>query len=442
MSTTALDTVVVAGGSMAGLLAAAAVRPYAQRVVVLERDHVPDEPHARPGTPQAPHTHGVLSSGRAAMEQLLPGLTDQLVDAGAVSGADIGSAGRWWVGGGLIAQCETGDRGLAVSRPLLEHTIRARVAELPEIELREAADVAHLAAEGGRVTGVMVRDRDGDGSEDAIPADLVIDATGRSGRAARWLPDIGASAPVEERIEVGIRYVTVHVKARDDDLDGLAFVVSAATPDVPKGGVAIRQEDGTWTLTLFGYGDVPPPLDTDGLRQLADLVVAPELAELLRDRDPLHEPLVYRFPDCRRRHFERLGDLPYGYAPVGDAICSVDPTFGQGMSLTAQEAVALGRAVAVGEDEVRTTYPKAAAAIVDTAWAVVQGTDLQIPGVRGTHPRGHGVVSRYVGRLQRVARRDPAVARAFLRVTNLVDPPPSLMAPPVAVRVLRPGAAG
>ncbi|MBL7500635.1 monooxygenase [Frankia sp. CNm7] len=436
-----LDTVVVVGGSVAGLLAAAAASPSADRVVVLDRDQMPSGPEPRPGTPQARHSHGLLAGGRLAVETLLPGFTAQMIEAGALSGADTGRSGRWWVGGDLIAGCDLGAEGLAASRPLIEHMMRERIRDLPNVELLGEVDVTGLCADGGRVTGVHTRARNGDDAPRLFAADLVVDASGRSGRAARWLPAVGASAPAEERINVGVRYVTTHVKILDADLVGWGLVVSGATPTVPRGGIAIMQEDLTWSLTLFGYGDEPIPVDPDGMRRFAAGLVGPELATLLADREPLGVPLTYRFPDARRRRFELLADLPLGYAPVGDAICSLDPTFGQGMSVAALEAAALAEELAGGLAAVRDAYPRRAARIVDGAWTLVQGTVSRLPGAEGDVRRGDTPVGRYVRRLQRVAARDPEVARAFLRVTNLLAPPASLLAPAVARRVLRPGAA-
>jgi 2-polyprenyl-6-methoxyphenol hydroxylase-like FAD-dependent oxidoreductase len=436
MSTTSapLGTVVVAGGSIAGLLSAAALAETADRVVVLERDPVSDTCVGRPGTPQAIHTHGLLPSGRDAMEGLLPGFTGDLVAAGGLSEGDAGQTGRWWIGGGLVAECEIGGAGVAVSRVLLEHTLRTRLAALPRVELRSGVEVAGLTGTASRVTGVVVRQRGGDGTEVEMTADLVVDATGRSGRASRWLPAIGAAAPAEERVLVGVRYVTTHVTAQPSDLGGQAFVISAATPTVPRGAVAIRQEDATWTVTLFAYGE-ESPLDADGLRQAAARIVSPDVAELLRDREPLHDPDEYRFPDCRRRRFDRL-DLPLGYAAVGDAVCSLDPTFGQGMSLAALEARALRRAATSGPVAVRDRYPREVSRIVDTAWTLVRDADLALPGVSAAERPSPALIGWYVRRLQRVARHDRVVAAALLRVTSLFARPESLMTVPVAWRVL------
>jgi hypothetical protein len=43
----------------------------------------------------------------------------------------------------------------------------------------------------------------------------------------------------------------------------------------------------------------------------------------------------------------------------------------------------------------------------------------------------------YIAKLHRAAHRDPAAALAFHTVANLVAPPPSILAPAVAWRVLR-----
>ncbi|MGD9527284.1 NAD(P)/FAD-dependent oxidoreductase [Pseudonocardia sp.] len=434
-------TTVVIGASIAGMLAAAAASRRSDRVLVLEHDDLPDRPQGRPGTPQAPHTHGLLASGRAAMEEILPGLTEDLVGAGALAGGDAGRAGRWWIGGGLIADCDLGLGGAVVSRPTLEHAVRVRVQKLcPAVEIHSEADVVGLLGDAGRVTGVAARARGAGATTRRIEADVVIDASGRAGRAMRWLPAVGAVAPREERVQVGVRYATVHVASAPEDLGGRVVVVCAATREVPRGGVAIRQEDATWILTLFSYGDTAIPSDTDGLRRFAATLVSPDLTTLLADRDPLHAPLAYRFPDCRRRRVEEV-DLPLGYAPIGDAVASFDPTFGQGMTVAALQALALRDALAGGPEQLRGAYVRRATGIVDRAWTVVVGAVVQLPGVSGPAPAGHAVMSRYVRRLQRVARHDPQVARAFLRVTNLIDPPQSLMRPALAARVLRPGAA-
>lgn len=436
-----LRTVVVLGGSIAGLLAAAAAAPHTSRVVVVERDALPDQPGPRPGTPQARHIHGLLASGRAAMERLVPGLTEDLLAQGALTG-DIGTSGPWWLGGHRVLQTPVDAQGLLVSRPLLEAYLRARVRDLPNVTVLDRTDARALeSARPGTVTGVLTQDLDDPtAAPESLAADLVVDATGRPGRASTWFAEHGWAVPTEERVVIGVRYRTMHVPHREGDLDDAKVVISAATPGTPRAAAALRQEDGTWVVTVAGYLEEEPPAEREGLHAFAAGLVAPEIGVLL-ERELLDTPLAYRFPHGVRRRVEDVA-LPQGYAVLGDAISSFNPIFGQGMSVAALQAVALGEELASAEGAAGLVaalgrYHHAAAQHVDHAWTLATGADLQIPGVQGRRPRGHAAVAAYVSRAQRAAEHDPVVARALLRVTALLDPPQALMRPRIASRVLR-----
>ncbi|MDD9206185.1 FAD-binding protein [Georgenia sp. 10Sc9-8] len=77
--------VVVLGAGLAGLLAAAAASGDGRRVMVLERDVLPDRPLPRDGVPQGRQPHVFLHRGLRAIEELLPGFAEQLAAAGAVA---------------------------------------------------------------------------------------------------------------------------------------------------------------------------------------------------------------------------------------------------------------------------------------------------------------------------------------------------------------------
>ena len=76
---------VVIGAGMGGLAAAGALVGHFDDVVVLERDSLPERPDHRAGAPQGRHVHALLTAGQQALEQLLPGFTDGIVAAGAVT---------------------------------------------------------------------------------------------------------------------------------------------------------------------------------------------------------------------------------------------------------------------------------------------------------------------------------------------------------------------
>jgi 2-polyprenyl-6-methoxyphenol hydroxylase-like FAD-dependent oxidoreductase len=73
------DHAVVLGASMAGLLAARTLSDFFETVTVVERDLLPDDAANRRGVPQGRHLHALLARGAQALEELFPGLLDELV---------------------------------------------------------------------------------------------------------------------------------------------------------------------------------------------------------------------------------------------------------------------------------------------------------------------------------------------------------------------------
>jgi hypothetical protein len=128
--------------------------------------------------------------------------------------------------------------------------------------------------------------------------------------------------------------------------------------------------------------------------------------------------------------------FPRRYLVIGDAICSFNPLYGQGMSVAATEAQALDDSLAAGLDGLATRFYAKASTIVDIPWLIATGEDLRYPQVEGTRPPGSSLVNRYFERVHAAASDDPVVCRKFFDVLNLLAPPSSLMAPAVMLRVL------
>ena len=114
---------VVLGASMAGLAAARVLADAYERVTVLERDPLPAGAAHRKGVPQSRHAHALLAGGRVALKELFPGLTDELVAHGALTG-DLQADTRWYNQGLRLCPGPSDLRALAVSRPLLEQRPR------------------------------------------------------------------------------------------------------------------------------------------------------------------------------------------------------------------------------------------------------------------------------------------------------------------------------
>lgn len=439
---------VVLGGSLAGLLSSSVLARHFDQVVIVERDELSGHPDgARRGVPQARHSHGLLASGGQAMERLLPGLTQDLIARGATQ-ADLLGRCRWWIGGSQLARFDSGLEGLLVSRPLIESEIRRHVLRLPNVVLLGGYDIAGLVASQDRcrVLGARVASRnpetDGPASTDLIQdgvvlADLVVDATGRGSRAATWLAELGYPAVKESMVEAGLTYITRRFRQQPGVLDDLDADIVGSDPASSRSGVALRQEDGSWTVTLAGgFGEKPPSALADFLT-FARSLPTPGLAEIIANCEPIGDPQTYHYPNSRWLHWEKVADRPDQFTVIGDAVCSFNPVYGQGMSSAALQAEALADVLDRGLAGLPARAAKSFARVVATPWALATGSDRRHVS-QPAKPLPERLLDRYLDRLLTVAHHDREVTIAFNNVLNLLASPPSLLAPRVLARVLRP----
>jgi 2-polyprenyl-6-methoxyphenol hydroxylase-like FAD-dependent oxidoreductase len=234
------DRAVVLGASLAGLLAARVLVDAYAHVTVIDRDQLPETSMHRRGIPHGRHVHALLARGQQALEELLPGLTAELVAHGAPAG-DVLANARWYLSGHRLRQAHTGLVALCASRPFLEGHVRARVRALPNVEFLDSCDVVGLAAtpDGRRVTGVrMLRRADGSAEEELVGADLVVDATGRGSRTPVWLQALGYARPAEEQVRIGLGYATRTYRLPPDVLGGDLGVLHDARASTGRSALA------------------------------------------------------------------------------------------------------------------------------------------------------------------------------------------------------------
>jgi 2-polyprenyl-6-methoxyphenol hydroxylase-like FAD-dependent oxidoreductase len=434
------DRAVVLGASMAGLLAARVLTDSYGQVTVMDRDQLPETPMHRRGVPHGRHVHALLAAGQQALEELFPGLTAELVAHGASAG-DVLANGRWYLNGHRLRQAPTGLVALCASRPLLEGHVRARVRALSNVRFLDRCDTLGLATtpDGRRVTGVRVLPRaDGNaGAEQVLGADLVVDATGRGSRTPVWLEALGYARLQSEQVRIGLGYATRTYRLPPDALGGDLGMLHAATPPHPRAGALLLLEGGRWMVTLAGILGDYPPTDPDGFLAFARSLRFPDLYQAIRDGEPLDAPVAFRFPASVRRRYERLDRFPDGLLVVGDAVCSFNPIYGQGMSVAAVEALLLRRHLERGVVPQPRRFFGDLARTVDVPWEIAVGGDLVFPGVQGRRTLKVRLVNAYLARLHAAAGHDARLAGAFLRVAGLVAPPESLLRPGVVLRVLR-----
>jgi 2-polyprenyl-6-methoxyphenol hydroxylase-like FAD-dependent oxidoreductase len=428
---------VVMGASVAGLGAARALIDHFDKVTLVERDELPVEPENRKGVPQGSHAHGLLPSGARVLDEYFPNIIDDVVAAGAPRGDMCGDF-LWYQHGGWKLRVDVGLRCVVVSRPFLERTVRQRVRDLPKVTLLEGHDVEQprFDATSGAVNGVVVRNRTSKETT-TLDADLVIDATGRGSVAPKWLAAWGFGDVAETLVRVDVGYATGVFERKPGDLYSSMGAIIAGTVPASKRFAAILGAEGSrWIITLVGMLGDHPPTEIGAWREFARGLPTTEVNDLTDGREPLGPLTGYRFPANRHRHYERMKSFPKGFLVTGDAVCSFNPIYGQGMSVGLTEAKALDECLAAGRDDLAARFFGRVNKIVASPWAITTSEDYRYPEVEGARPPGFGLVSRYMARAHRAATRDPVVLKRFFEVASLLAPPPAMMNPSIAWRVL------
>jgi 2-polyprenyl-6-methoxyphenol hydroxylase-like FAD-dependent oxidoreductase len=420
--------VVVLGGSIAGCFTAAALAGPGRRVLLLERDPLPTSPQERRGVPQSGQPHVFLLRGIREAEALLPGLTEALRARGAVP-LDTGRLpwlSEWgWLPEGPEIEI------LSLTRVLLEHELRAATLALPGVRCQDGADVRGVRRRAARWVVSLA-----DGG--AVEADVLVDAMGRSSRLATWLQEAGLPVPKTSGIDARFGYATRVYAGTRPELPGIIVPVN---PTTLRGGLALPVEGDRWLIAAIGCGDLRP------FREVADHLAAldslddPAIAELARSLEPCSDVSVHRRTDNHRQHYERLTGLPPGLLVVGDALCSFNPVYGQGVTVVAMQGGVLRQhAESLTGSESLHRLQRRVAACTRLPWLVAAGADAGYPTSTGGGTRSQRLVDGWGRRLTRAsAGGELAALDALSRAYHLIAPPSALIRPRVVLAGLRGG---
>jgi 2-polyprenyl-6-methoxyphenol hydroxylase-like FAD-dependent oxidoreductase len=338
---------VVIGSSISGLTAARVLANHFAKVIIIDRDNLPDKPQFRRGIPQAKHAHTLPLRGQEILEELFPGLSGELAANGAITingGSEMGYfiAGDWHQ-----VKHHSALLSMTSSRPLLESTLYRRLANEPKVQIIQAHEVTGLVVDqkGRRVSGVRLRERHGsDRHEMELAADLVVDASGRDSNAPQWLADFGYSPPRESTINAFSGYASrVYRQPARPPVSWKTLYVRPSPPNSRRGGLLIPIEGDRWHVTLVGMARDYPPVDEEGFMAFARSLPTPELYEAIKVAEPLSHPSGYRRNENRVRHFDQLPHYLEGFVVTGDAAYALNPVYAQGMTAAVLGSQALDR---------------------------------------------------------------------------------------------------
>ncbi len=433
---------IVIGGSVAGLTAARVLADHFERVTVVERDRLQGNADFRKGVPQTRHAHLLLLRGLQNLEEMFPGLRQELLAQGALT-VNVGEELLAYMQGNWLPNFVSDMEPVACSRPLLEQTIYRRLLVNPQISFLEETEVCGLLTDENRAqaTGIAYRSRQHSGeAAQILQADLVVDASGRNSDAPRWLQELGYTPPTETTVNSFPGYATriYEIPAHFNERWKSAAIFPAA-PHNTRGVVILPLEGNRWHVTLMGIQGDYPPTDEEGFMAFLRSLPTDKIYQTLKEARPQGNIIGYRKAENRLYHYDRLPRYLERFVVLGDAVYALNPIYGQGMTVATMGSQALGRSLqacggsgdAAALTGLARQFQKELRKVIEGPWQMATGEDMRWPKTVG----GEGInlptrlVQKYMDQYMRAMAHNPDLTAQFFKVQQMMAGPESILHP-------------
>ena len=343
--------------------------------------------------------------------------------------------GKWLVRG------ETGRTFVGSTRPFFEHLLRQHVEMLDNVEIRTGVAFQQWQTDSSKkVVGVVTSGPDG---HVELPSDLATDARGSGSSLPTELVELGFDEVDTERVQVNLSYTSCLFRAPDFAPGWNLLLMDPNAPSEWTGGVLEKVEADRWIVTLWGYFGEQAPSESEGFRSFAESLNQPDIVDFLSIAEPVSDYKHYKIPECHLHHFDRLKRFPDRLIVIGDAVCKLNPIYGQGMTKAAKEGRFLWQSLTqlVNENSTLSQFSDRwrrdmGNVGANWAWQLTSGSDLAYPQTVGKKPASLNFINWYVGRLFASAETTLEVRKALMDAMALAKPPESIMRPRLFLRAL------
>jgi 2-polyprenyl-6-methoxyphenol hydroxylase-like FAD-dependent oxidoreductase len=432
---------VVIGGSIAGLLTGRVLINHFDKVTIIERDYFPETPEPRKGIPQSTQLHILLTRGQQILENLFPGLRNEIIAQGAVV-LDMGRDVEWLSPFGWAKRFDSGFEALSFTRPILDWLLHHRLQAFDNLHFVEGAYVTGLiqSPDGRRVTGVKTN------NEIDLNADLVVDASGYGSRAGKWLEAIGYTAPEETFITAQIGYASrLYEIPLDFNADWKGIYMQAAPPERTSMGVLYPVEGNRWVV---GVCDTTPGnrlIDESEFLESLQTLPSPIIYQAVKTAKPLTPIRRFQPPGNTLRHYETLKRQPESFIALGDSVCSFTPIYGQGMTVAALAAIELENCLiemkASGTlNGLAAKFQKRLAQINASPWIAATSQDAKYPSVKGIIKQPTGAekfIMWYMNQVMKLTTKNTQITLTLFEVFHMLKSGGALFHPQIILQVLQ-----
>lgn len=431
-----MSRIVVLGGGVCGLATGLLLARDGHEVEVWERDPEPvpssvDDAWSgwdRRGVKQFRQPHFLQARARSTLERDFPDVYDALIAAGA---ARVDPLDR------LPAAIT--DRA---ARPGDERfvSVTARRTTLEQVLAESASNEEGLRVRRGRTAiGLTAREQDGVPQVTGVrtrsgetPADLVVDAMGRSSPLPDWLADIDVGPVEEEKEDSGFAYYTRFFRSRDGHVPE-PRTIGLLTPVGSFSIATLPSDRDTWSVTLFAATGDRPLKEFRHLNRWEAVVRACPLHAHWLEGEPISDIVVMAgLLDRRRRLSDRGRPVATGIALVGDSWACTNPSLARGVALGLDHAARLRDTIRSHPDD---PHELAAAwdDLTESAFTPWYQATVAVDRARLAEMRAHregeeplappdeAAASRI--RLALAATRDPTAFRSFMEIVGCLSLP-------------------
>ena len=340
-------------------------------------------------------------------------------------------------------RCANGLTYIAATRPYYELKIRRRIQALPNVTVHTGRLVQSLApSSNGGIAGVETEDV-ATGERQRIDGDLVVDASGRATKSPRWLEALGFGVTPVEEVEVDLAYVGALYEASPGFRPtACTYVIYPDAPRTWRGGLLQPVEGHRWKVTQWGMFGDRAPLEDNGFIEFSRSLVSGELHDFLREARRVTDFKAMKIPKNRWHRYDRMPRFPQNYCIVGDAVSSLNPIYGQGMTKAAIHAIHLRKLLQAhagqpSPAEVATRLRlELPAAVERQAWMTTVYGDLVYPQAKGRRPPDFRFVTWYTRCVGELASIDIAARHAYQRALCFEDGMYTFFRPQIFAKVL------
>lgn len=312
--------------------------------------------------------HGLLNSGWDQVMQIFPGVDQDLKEHGA-HWVNFGKEFRWHHFGKVKAQFEEPMHGPFMSRASFEVSLYNRVKSLSNVKVIQQCKAVGLIGSAENIQGVET-DRG-----EQILADLLVDASGRGSNTAKSLEQIGLAPIKKKTLAAGLRYASYRFTPSPESSQTWKALFVTPKPPETKSAAIFPIENGQWLVTVSGRERDTMPTNLEEFLEYTKQLSTPEVHEALQGAQAISELKSFRYKESRHFCYEET-KMPKNLVVLGDAYCSFNPIFGQGMTVCALEATALDKGLSKGDFDSNEFY-QSVSKIVSHAWDMITVEDMR-----------------------------------------------------------------